>query len=247
MKVNLYSARKKLKLSKQEMARQIGICRAKYIDAENMSWIEDRYVYDQARKGMNVIQTPADFYVYTSFSLLLNVVANNLMMEGASAAEKRKKIHTQEDVAQALGISQPYVSMLLKKFNSMYDRKKTLAKLYDPYLQPFYPAGDGLYKRYVNDVFKDPDAPAAQAQGNVYSVLAFHYNLRMKKKTLKTAAEEMGMSLDDLQNAIRTNTLADLARQLDQCLDPFLVPFYQEDGAFHMVSADDDLGNILIR
>lgn len=246
LKIDLFTLRKELNLSQKEMAKQLGICRVKYVDAESMNWLEDRYVYEQARKGVNVIRLPKDFFAYTSFSLLLNILAHSIMMEGLGSSVKKNRIHTQEDVANILGITQPYVSMLLKSFSSIYDRKASLIKIYDPYLQPFYPIGDGLYKRYVNDSYQEPDAPIAKGREDIYSVLAVLYNFRMKKKNQRTVAEEMGISLKDLQYAIRTNTLSEYADLLEKFFSPFLVPFYQEGNTFHMIGSEDNLDNILL-
>lgn len=244
MKIDLLMLRKSLRKTQKEMAEIFYISRQKYSNAEQIGWIEDRYIYDMLKRGEKIIVPPQDFFEYTSYSLILNITVKNLI----SLQRDDTRRLTQDDIAKCMAISQPYISMLTSKFVCLYDRKAQLDRLFTPYFQPFIELKDrpGNYIHYVNDIYIDPYGVIIQAEPTrQFSAVAILYNLKMVSKSKRNLAAYLQMSISDFDKKIHDNyDFVLYAEELLAYFPKFLVPFYKEQGYYHMVESNMDIASI---
>lgn len=250
MKIDLLMLRKELNKTQAEMAQLFGISRVKYSEAEKLNWIEDRYIYEHVKKGLDVIVPPNDFFDYTSYSLVLNMLVQNMLAENGDAEEASEFLKlTQTDVAEALGITQPYISILLSRFTCLYDRKGPLSRMFQPFFQPFVLVenSEDNFRRYVNDIFVEKDSPVIVADSHrSYSSLAVMYNLKMCNKSRRDLARFLGISMTDLSAMLNSNVdMGKHEEELKSYFQKFLVPFYKKMGQYIMVEAGVNLHTIV--
>ena len=244
MKIDLFMLRKSLKKTQKEMAEMFHISRQKYCNAEQMDWIEDRYIYEMVKRGDRFIVPPHDFFEYTSYSLILNITIKNLI---ALQHDDSKRL-TQNDIAKCMAISQPYISIITSKFVCLYDRKTQLDRLFAPYFQPFIELIDkpGYYVHYINDKYIDQYGEIIQAdQKHQFSAAAILYNLKMTGRSKRSLALYLHMSISEFDTKIHDNyDFVAFEKELLEYFPRFLVPFYKEQGRYHMLEASVDVAAV---
>jgi len=252
MKIDLLKIRQNLGKTQLDMARTFGICRGKYIKSEQKGEIEDRYVYRCILNDQELIvnqQLPEDFFDYTTYTLLLNLLIYNTVcgMTG--------KGMTQDELAKKLGYTQPYISLMLKKFFCLYDMKEKLVELFIPYFIPMVATQEPrIFKKFVNVEYPyEMDLVICQRRGDSlsnspYAGIAIAYNMQIYDIKPMELAKQLDMEEEEMLCLLRENAdMSGYEAVIKDVFPQFLIPFYNDGSGYVMVGTSDNLQNIMYR